>query len=70
MNMTVERVLRKNIALGVKEDIMDDFDMIQCEEVYDDGWFEDRWAEIKEAFLQPMVFIPWVECDCPLFEQP
>ena len=45
MNMMVERALRKNIALGVKEDIMDDFDMIQCEEVYDDGWFEDRWDE-------------------------
>lgn len=24
---------------------MDDFDMIQCEEVYDNDWFEDRWDD-------------------------
>lgn len=24
---------------------MDDFDFVQCEEVFEDGWFEDRWPE-------------------------
>lgn len=24
---------------------MDDFDFVQCEEVFEDGWFEDRWSD-------------------------